>query len=58
MHRWSLLDYFVLNYLSEDYFGIIFDKNSQENRWVMGKIFLRKYPVIFSPINKYIRNKL
>ena len=36
------------------YFGIIFDKNSQENRWVMGKIFLRKYPVIFSPINKKI----
>ena len=38
------------------YFCIIFvNKNTQNNnKWIMGKIFLRKYPIIFSPINKKI----
>ena len=37
------------------YFKIIFPKEDLENnKWLMGKIFLRKYPVIFSPANRLI----
>ena len=37
------------------YFKIIFNNEiSESNKWIIGKIFLRKYPVIFSPINRVI----
>ena len=37
------------------YFKIIFPiKSLPNNKWIIGKIFLRKYPVIFSPSNKLI----
>ena len=37
------------------YFAIIFlNENSENNKWLMGKIFMRKYPVIFSPINRLV----
>ena len=37
------------------YFNIVFPiKNSENNKWVIGKIFFRKYPVIFSPKNRII----
>ena len=37
------------------YFKIIFPIKSLPNdKWIIGKIFLRKYPVIFSPLNKLI----
>ena len=37
------------------YFKIVFPiKISVNNKWTMGKIFLRKYPVIFSPSNRLI----
>ena len=37
------------------YFGIIFYNEIWEtNKWIIGKIFLRKYPVIFSPINRVV----
>ena len=37
------------------YFGIIFPiKNFEYNKWILGKIFMRKYPVVFSPINRLV----
>ena len=38
------------------YFKIIFpiDEMSINNRWIMGRIFLRKYPAIFSPSNRLV----
>ena len=37
------------------YFGIIFPiENLAYSKWVIGKLFMRKYPVIFSPINRLI----
>ena len=37
------------------YFKIIFPINSlPNNKWIIGKIFLRKYPVTFSPSNRLI----
>ena len=45
------------------YFKIIFPNENIDinNRWIMGRIFLRKYPTIFSPSNRlvgfYINNK-
>ena len=37
------------------YFKIIFpNKDLEPNRWVIGKIFFRKYPTIFSPSNRLI----
>ena len=36
------------------YFKIIFPIKIEDNKWIMGKIFLRKYPTIFSPSNRLI----
>ena len=37
------------------YFKIIFPlKDLNPNRWILGKIFFRKYPTIFSPTNRII----
>ena len=37
------------------YFKIVFPKEEYEvARWILGRTFLRKYPVIFSPYNKLI----
>ena len=37
------------------YFGILFPiKDLDPLRWVMGRIFLRKYPIAFSPFNRLI----
>ena len=37
------------------YFGIIFPiENYEYNKWVIGKLFMRKYPVIFSPMNRLV----
>ena len=45
--------FFKLN--DKYYFGIIFPNNSNEfNKWTIGKIFMRKYPIIFSPLNRLI----
>ena len=50
----------VFNMIGEDlfiklnnkiYFKIIFN---EDNKWIMGRIFLRKYPTIFSPSNRII----
>ena len=34
------------------YFKIIFRINNQDNKWIIGKTFFRKYPPIFSPVNR------
>ena len=37
------------------YFGIIFSINDNEgNKWTIGKIFMRKYATIFSPLNRLV----
>ena len=36
------------------YFKIIFRINNQDNKWIVGKTFFRKYPTIFSPVNRYL----
>ena len=36
------------------YFNIVFPIKETNNKWVIGKIFLRKFPVIFSPKNRII----
>ena len=36
------------------YFKIIFPINNSDNKWILGKIFLRKYPAIFSPSNRLV----
>ena len=36
------------------YFKIIFNVNNENNKWVLGRIFLRKYPTTFSPADKII----
>ena len=36
------------------YFKIIFNVNNEDNKWIIGRIFLRKYPTIFSPSNRII----
>ena len=37
------------------YFKIVFPlKNIENNRWIFGRIFLRKYPTTFSPSNRFI----
>lgn len=37
------------------YFNIIFPiKNLESNRWILGKIFMRKYSTAFSPLNRLI----
>ena len=36
------------------YFKIIFTDNIENNKWILGKIFLRKYPAIFSPSNRVV----
>ena len=37
------------------YFIIVFpEKDLESNKWVIGKMFLRKYPVIFSPLNRLV----
>jgi hypothetical protein len=36
------------------YFKIVFPIKRNDNKWILGKIFLRKYPVIFSPLNRLV----
>ena len=36
------------------FFKIIFEVNNENNKWIMGKIFLRKFPTIFSPSNRIV----
>ena len=37
------------------YFNIVFPiDNSETNKWIIGKIFFRKYPVIFCPKNRIL----
>ena len=36
------------------YFKIVFPIKRNDNKWILGRIFLRKYPVIFSPLNRLI----
>ena len=36
------------------YFKIIFNVKNENNKWVLGRIFFRKYPTTFSPYNKII----
>ena len=37
------------------YFGIIFPiENLVYNKWIIGKLFMRKYPLTFSPINRLV----
>ena len=36
------------------YFKIVFPIKRNDNKWVLGRIFLRKYPVIFSPLNRLV----
>ncbi len=45
--------FFQLN--KKFYFSIIFPNNVNENnKWIIGKIFMRKYPIIFSPLNRIV----
>lgn len=36
------------------YFKIVFPIKRNDDKWILGKIFLRKYPVIFSPLNRLV----
>ena len=36
------------------YFKIIFPVKNEDNMWIIGKIFLRKYATIFSPSNRLV----
>jgi hypothetical protein len=36
------------------YFKIVFPIKRNDNKWILGRIFLRKYPVIFSPLNRLV----
>ena len=45
--------FFQLN--KKFYFSIIFPNNvNGNNKWIIGKIFMRKYPIIFSPLNRIV----
>lgn len=36
------------------YFFLLFSSSSQKNKWILGKPFLKKYPLVFNPESKDI----
>ena len=44
-----------LIYEKNDYvFFLLFSSSSQKNKWILGKPFLKKYPLVFNPESKDI----